>query len=863
MRLLGVLDFLDVTAAAAFDVPPAQAIAYFEGKGLRATFSYADMLRDEHRTAFTVAKMMDLDLLKDVQDSLDMALADGVPFSEWKKQIMPVLQAKGWWGKANMVDPLTGELKRVTTGTPNRLATIFRTNMQASYAVGAWEQIEAQAEDAPYLMYDAVDDFRTRPAHRAWDNKVLRWDDKWWRTHYPPNGFNSVVPNQRVSGFAYLGLKAWYSGPVVEVVGRSGGRFTVTAQHPVLTTRGWVDAKDLRKGDQLVAYSSDVGLSSQSADLHKDDLPPTIEQAFEALSAGACASLQRAALYLNGDVEFFDGDVDVVGLDRELVEHVQASASEFVAKLLLLKADHAVLPAEPGHCALAPINGGGSGDGAGLEGDFAQMAGSVLPFNAGLSVRFDPISAKVTCNILPAFPESLGKLPQSHAGLVQLNDSIRHGFSDFRPSPPAKFFANNPRGLGFGSLGNSSIAKRFIGGFEVNANAHGDIIDAHAGLVELDDVADLIFRDYNGHVYDLQTATGNIAAFGGVGKPHYVISNCRCSVIQLDDNDLDGMGLSVDKAPRNRFEDWRNPRTGQTERIPEGVDPGFDHNPGQRRMEELRKLQGEKIKALPKDMRDDAQEGVKKAQQEAEKPITIPPVAKAQEKPRKLTKKERFEQYVTELETHHAEKTGFSQSINLDGMREIIDAVAVVNARFGLEKLAYIGDPDKSEWRFRLPRRAMGGYSFARDAFIFRNKLADPEYTKEQQALDDKHKGRNPWAPVADRLRNRYRNEEAALIAEKITTGGRSWGMSNTTTGVAYHEMGHRLHALNKYQVDAIVVVAFNNGWAELISQYATTNPAEFMAEAFALYMAGDESQFFRIYPPLLAWFRRKEVIKR
>jgi len=426
------------------------------------------------------------------------------------------------------VDPLTGELKRVTTGTPNRLATIFRTNMQASYAVGAWEQIEAQAEDAPYLMYDAVDDFRTRPAHRAWDNKVLRWDDKWWRTHYPPNGFN-----------------------------------------------------------------------------------------------------------------------------------------------------------------------------------------------------------------------------------------------------------------------------------------------------------------------------------------------CRCSVIQLDDNDLEDMGLSVDKAPRNRFEDWRNPRTGQTERIPEGVDPGFDHNPGQRRMEELRKLQGEKIKALPKDMRDDAQEGVKKAQQEAEKPITIPPVAKAQEKPRKLTKKERFEQYVTELETHHAEKTGFSQSINLDGMREIIDAVAVVNARFGLEKLAYIGDPDKSEWRFRIPRRAMGGYSFARDAFIFRNKLADPEYTKEQQALDDKHKGRNPWAPVADRLRNRYRNEEAALIAEKITTGGRSWGVSNTTTGVTYHEMGHRLHALNKYQVDAIVVMAFNNGWAELISQYATTNAAEFMAEAFALYMAGDESQFFRIYPPLLAWFRRKEVIKR
>jgi len=47
----------------------------------------------------------------------------------------------------------------------------------------------AQAKDAPYLLYDAIDDFRTRPKHRAWDNKVLPITDPFWAAHTPPNGW--------------------------------------------------------------------------------------------------------------------------------------------------------------------------------------------------------------------------------------------------------------------------------------------------------------------------------------------------------------------------------------------------------------------------------------------------------------------------------------------------------------------------------------------------------------------------------------------------------------------------------------------------------------------------------------------------
>ena len=178
--LTGIVDFLDVPMGDWFDVPPDRADAYFRAKGLRPTWSYADMLGQEHDRAFTVAKLMDVDLLGQVRDSLQSALANGVTFRDWSQSITPILQQAGWWGNEGGVQ----------LGSPWRLETIFRTNMQAAYAVGQWDQIASQADIAPYLLYDAVDDHRTRLLHRKWDGTVLPVGHPWWRVHMPPNGYN-------------------------------------------------------------------------------------------------------------------------------------------------------------------------------------------------------------------------------------------------------------------------------------------------------------------------------------------------------------------------------------------------------------------------------------------------------------------------------------------------------------------------------------------------------------------------------------------------------------------------------------------------------------------------------------------------
>ena len=186
-KVAQLLEFFDAPAAASFGLSNAQAVSYFKAKGLKVTFDWRDMLGEEHANAFTVAKMADIDLLADVQASLDDALSNGLSYDQWKKGIVPTLQAKGWWGKQAVTDPLTGETISANLGSPARLKTIFRTNLQGAYAAGNWQQIDAQKDLAPYLMYDAVDDHRTRPEHAAWDGTVLPISSEWWKAHYPPH----------------------------------------------------------------------------------------------------------------------------------------------------------------------------------------------------------------------------------------------------------------------------------------------------------------------------------------------------------------------------------------------------------------------------------------------------------------------------------------------------------------------------------------------------------------------------------------------------------------------------------------------------------------------------------------------------
>lgn len=78
--------------------------------------------------------------------------------------------------------------------TRHRAALAFDLLTRQAYAAGAWRGYQRLKATRPYLRYIHVDpelEMRdSRPEHAAWHDLVLPVDDPFWRTHYPPNGWN-------------------------------------------------------------------------------------------------------------------------------------------------------------------------------------------------------------------------------------------------------------------------------------------------------------------------------------------------------------------------------------------------------------------------------------------------------------------------------------------------------------------------------------------------------------------------------------------------------------------------------------------------------------------------------------------------
>lgn len=178
---------------------PVEALDYLKKKKLTPGFDHRDVWQAEHNNAFTVAKMMQLDLLADTREALETALRDGLTFRQFARELKPMLIKKGWWGQQLMDDPLTGESRQVQLGSDARLKTIYSTNMKTSRAAGKWDRIERTRESHPYLLYTLGPSREHRLEHAGWKDLLLPVDDSFWQTHFPPNGWGCLCSVRQIS----------------------------------------------------------------------------------------------------------------------------------------------------------------------------------------------------------------------------------------------------------------------------------------------------------------------------------------------------------------------------------------------------------------------------------------------------------------------------------------------------------------------------------------------------------------------------------------------------------------------------------------------------------------------------------------
>lgn len=157
---------------ASFDLPMEEAQAFWLDKIKLRPKDFAALGSEAKTRAFAVSGIAKGDELDTVYAALQKSLDEGISFEKFKQECGDIFSRRGWTGKRAW-----------------RVDNIFRTNIQTAYNVGRYRQMQRVKDRRPYWRYSAVNDSRTRPAHRAMHGKIFPADDPFWDQWYPPNGF--------------------------------------------------------------------------------------------------------------------------------------------------------------------------------------------------------------------------------------------------------------------------------------------------------------------------------------------------------------------------------------------------------------------------------------------------------------------------------------------------------------------------------------------------------------------------------------------------------------------------------------------------------------------------------------------------
>lgn len=166
-------------------VPFQGAIDFHRQKVRLPSRNWRDLDGKAHDRGFVVAGATRDALLADLHGAVDDAIAGGMRLEAFQAQFEAIVAKHGWTG-------WTGE--GTARGRAWRARVIYDTNLRTAYAAGRYQQMTHPdvVKVRPYWRYvhgDTRNPLRPRPQHQAWHDLVLAWDDPWWQTHYPPNGW--------------------------------------------------------------------------------------------------------------------------------------------------------------------------------------------------------------------------------------------------------------------------------------------------------------------------------------------------------------------------------------------------------------------------------------------------------------------------------------------------------------------------------------------------------------------------------------------------------------------------------------------------------------------------------------------------
>jgi len=167
------------------DLLPVEAMERFQKRAAVTKAEFTRMAAKERARAFTVAGVLEQDMLATTRQGLIKAIDEGWSLNEFSRYLKDA-NVK-YTGTVYGTDKKKGEPL-----TPYHLETVLRTNYATVYNEGRLDMMNHPdvVEFVPAFEYSAILDTRTRKTHRDMDGRIYPRDDPIWRVWYPPNGFS-------------------------------------------------------------------------------------------------------------------------------------------------------------------------------------------------------------------------------------------------------------------------------------------------------------------------------------------------------------------------------------------------------------------------------------------------------------------------------------------------------------------------------------------------------------------------------------------------------------------------------------------------------------------------------------------------
>lgn len=263
--------------------------------------------------------------------------------------------------------------------------------------------------------------------------------------------------------------RAYYSGDIVKITTAKGSSLSVTPNHIVLTSRGWVCAKNLTKFDSIISYNFGQETSSK-VNPTDDNCPATIEQIFASLSkSGSVTSVSVPASPedFKGDGFSIQGNIDIVSADSFLSSNIDASLLESFKNLVFSESQ---LSGSFVKCS-----------------DLSSMLFALTLASDGI-MSIDSLTSLFSCGHLTR---------EQFVGLFNVSDY------DLR------------------------VKKATADDISGDIEALSDAIRGFSSLISVDNVIDVKVENFSGHVYDLSTESTSYISNS------IISSNCDCLVVPV------------------------------------------------------------------------------------------------------------------------------------------------------------------------------------------------------------------------------------------------------------------------------------------------------------------------------------------